>query len=176
MAWTRTKTAIATGAAVVLVVGTTAPFIVHHFRANTPYFLSSSKELSDADDTKYQKLAGMTPEQAARAIFEACESEDWQNLAAFWPPGDSSLNDYKNYGGLQIVSLGKPFKARISIAKLIAMQPNLRNQFKSTTGDFEASSVFVPYEMRLKNGTIRKWQLSIRCDNPEHRWYYDGGM
>jgi hypothetical protein len=43
-------------------------------------------------------------------------------------------------------------------------------------GDFEARGVFVPYVMQLKDGTIRKWQLSIRCDNPDHRWYYDGGM
>jgi len=36
--------------------------------------------------------------------------------------------------------------------------------------------VFVPYEIRLKDGTVKKWNLAIRCDNPEHRWYYDGGM
>jgi hypothetical protein len=42
--------------------------------------------------------------------------------------------------------------------------------------DIPAPQVFVPYEIRLKDGTVKKWQLSIRCDNPEHRWYFDGGL
>jgi hypothetical protein len=33
-----------------------------------------------------------------------------------------------------------------------------------------APGVFVLYEVRLKDGTIRKWQLSIRCDDPDHHW------
>ena len=101
----------------------------------------------------------------------------------YWPPGfhvtaTNSIPDdlEKHTAAWKSSASGKPFKARISIAKLIAAQPNLRNQFKSTTGDFEAASVFVPYEIRFKNGEVKKWQLSIRCDNPEHRWYYDGGM
>ena len=59
---------------------------------------------------------------------------------------------------------------------MIQLQPSAKKEFKSSQGDFEAPGVFVPYEVRLKDGTIRKWQLSIRCDNPEHRWYFDGGF
>ena len=62
------------------------------------------------------------------------------------------------YGGLKIISLGKPFKG-------------------SVRGDSGAYyGVWVPYEIRLKDGSVHKWQLAIRCDNPEHHWYFDGGM
>jgi hypothetical protein len=77
---------------------------------------------------------------------------------------------------LEIVSLGKPFKGRISIAKLIELQPDSRNQFTSTKGDIELPVIFVPYEIRLKDGTTKKFQLSIRCDNAESHWYWDGGL
>jgi RNA polymerase sigma factor (sigma-70 family) len=194
MAWTKAKTAVV-AAAVILAAGTTTPVIVHHYRAKAlllasnadqamAALFSSKTELSDADNANYQQQAGTTPAQVAQAFFDMCAQENWVEADKYWqtdPRNKNAIASFPNsfkqrYGGLQIVTMGKPFKARISIAALIALQPNLRNQFKSTKGDFEASSVFVPYEMRLKDGTIRKWQLSIRCDNPDHRWYYDGGM
>ena len=183
MAWTKAKTAIAAVALAVLAAGTTAPIIIHHYRASESVFTSTT-ELTDTDNTNYQRQTGTTPVEVARTFLAACSQGDWTAADKYWqtdPRNKNSVASFpdsfkQGYGGLEIVSLGKPFKARISIAKLIAMQPSLRNQFKSTTGDFEAASVFVPYEMRLKNGTIRKSQLSIRCDNPEHRWYFDGGM
>jgi RNA polymerase sigma factor (sigma-70 family) len=194
MAWTKAKTAVV-AVVVVLAAGTTTPIIIHHYKARASLLsanadqamaslFSSKTELSDSDNASYQKLTGTTPAQEARTFLEVCSQGDWTAADKFWqtdPRNKNSTASFpdsfkQRYGGLEIVSMGKPFKARISIAALLADQPNLRNQFKSTQGDFEASSVFVPYEMRLKDGTIRKWQLSIRCDNPEHRWYYDGGM
>jgi hypothetical protein len=62
------------------------------------------------------------------------------------------------YGGLKIISLGKAFKGR----------------FRGDRGAYYG--VFVPYEIRLKNGEIHKWQLAIECSNPEHCWRFDGGM
>jgi RNA polymerase sigma factor (sigma-70 family) len=185
MAWTKAKTAIVVGVAVVLAAGTTTPIVVHHYRANTSIF-SWTKELSDSDNANYETLTGTTPEQVARTFFEACSQEDWTEAAKYWwsdprkKNSDASIPDgfKQHYGGLEIISIGKPFKARIRIAKLIEVQPELRNQLKgrSLNGDFAAPSVFVPYEMRLKDGTIRKWHLPIRCDNPDHRWYFEGGM
>ncbi len=160
MAWTKAKTAIVVGTAVILAAGTTAPIIIHHFRANDSIF-SWTKELTDSDNAKFVALTGTTPEQAARTLFEAYGSEDWQEdrqkVATFFPPGDSSVDDYKGYGGLKIISLGKPFKGKI-------------------IGGGEYHGVFVPYEIRFKDGSVKKWQLAIRCDNPEHRWRFDGGM
>lgn len=35
---------------------------------------------------------------------------------------------------------------------------------------------FVPYEIRLPNGDVRKWNLAVRNDNPAHRYVVDGGL
>lgn len=69
------------------------------------------------------------------------------------------METHKNfYGGMELINLGKPFKGKVVESRR------------------EYSGVWVPYEIRLKDGTVKKWQLAIRCDNPEHRWYFDGGM
>jgi hypothetical protein len=36
--------------------------------------------------------------------------------------------------------------------------------------------VFVPYEIRFKNGESKKYNLAVRQDNPERKWYWDGGL
>ena len=182
MAWAKAKTAIVAAAVVILAAGT--PVVVHvvHQHEAAASIFSSKTELTDSDNANYQRLTGTTPAEVARTFFDAMSRQDWTAADKYWPPGflkkdPTFLNTITNmYGGLEIVSIGKPFKARISIAKMIELQPESRNQFKSTTGDFEAASVFVPYEIRFKNGEVKKWQLSIRCDNPENRWYFDGGM
>jgi hypothetical protein len=60
---------------------------------------------------------------------------------------------------MEIIRLGKPFKGRVIMF-----------------GGIEYPGVYVPYEIRLKDGTVKKFQLAIRCDNPEKRWYWDGGL
>jgi hypothetical protein len=163
MAWTKAKTAIVTGVAVILAAGTT-PMVIHHFRTNASIF-SWTKELSDSDNAGYMKQTGATPEQAARTFFEACGREDWMEVAKFWPPGVLAKNpsfpdQFKaTHGGLEIISLGKPFRGKVVAWK-----------------NAEYPGVYVPYEIRLKNGEIKKWQLAIRYDNRERRWYWDGGM
>ena len=154
MAWTKAKTAIVSGVVVLLAAGTITPIIIHH-RANASVF-SSTKELSDSDNAKYSSLTGATPEQAARALLEAFGSEDWQKVATLFPPGDS-IDAYKNYGGLEIVSLGRAFRGKFPDG-----------------GEYRG--VYVPYEIRLRGGSIKKWQLAIQCDNPDKHWYFDGGM
>jgi RNA polymerase sigma factor (sigma-70 family) len=185
MAWTKAKMVAVAAVAVILAAGTTTPIIIHHNRANASIF-SSIKELSDSDNANFEALTGRTPSAIAKTFFEACAQEDWTGAGKYWwsdPHNKSSMpaipDSFKQrYGGLKILSIGQPFKGRISIAKFIELQPESRNQFKGMplNGDFEAGGVFVPYVMQLKDGTIRKWQLSVRCDNPDHRWYYDGGM
>lgn len=184
MAWTKAKTAIVAGAVVILAAGTATPIAVHvvHQHQAAASIFSKTTELTDSDNARFVRLTGTTPADAARTFFDAMSRQDWTEAGKYWPPGflkrdPTFLNTITNmYGGLEIVSLGKPFKARISIAKMIELQPESRNQFRSTKGDFEAASVFVPYEIRFKNGEVKKWQLSIRCDNPENRWYWDGGL
>ena len=177
MAWTKAKTAVVAAAVVVLAAGT--PIVVHvvHQKQAVNSLFTSKTELTDADNANYQQQTGTTPAVVARTFFDACAKEDWSTFGKFW---QGTLDDkLKNYlGGMEVISLGKPFKARISIAALVEMQPNLRSQLKGMGNqkDFQGPQVFVPFEIRLKDGTVKKWQLSIRSDNPEHRWYFDGGL
>ena len=52
----------------------------------------------------------MTAEQAARAFFEACGREDWDEAGKF----TSLINERvkQAYGGLEIVSLGESFTSK----------------------------------------------------------------
>jgi RNA polymerase sigma factor (sigma-70 family) len=157
MAWTKAKTAIVVGVAAILAVGTT-PIVIHHYR-NASRF-SRTQELSSDEDAQYAKLTGTTPEQAAKTFFEVCGQEDWTEVARFWQAGARyPLGDkFKNhFGGLQVVSLGKPFWG----------------WFSART---KSGGVWVPYEIRLKNGKVEKGEIGIRCDNPDKRWYLDGGL
>ena len=64
----------------------------------------------------------------------------------------SNLNDMKlEYGGLQVISVGKSFKSGLYAGK------------------------YVPYEVKLKSGNIQKYNLAVRNDNPEKLWVIDGG-
>jgi hypothetical protein len=85
MAWTKAKTAIVVGTAVILAAGTTAPIIIHHFRANDSVF-SWTKELTDSDNARFVALTGTTPAQAARTFLEATSSGDWAEVAKYWDP------------------------------------------------------------------------------------------
>jgi hypothetical protein len=93
-----------------------------------------------------------TPEGAARAFFEACATEDWDRLRPLG--GYTAIPDWlKNgFGGLQIISIGKPFRS----------------------GNYPG--YFVPYEIRLKDGSIRKHNMAVRNDNPAKQYVEDGGI
>ena len=100
------------------------------------------------DDARY---AAMTPEQAARAFFEACGRQDWIEVAKFWPmPLDDRVKGY--LGGLQIVKLGDAFTSAASPGK------------------------FVPYEIRLPDGSVKQHNLSLKQNPKTGRWMVDGGL
>jgi hypothetical protein len=102
------------------------------------------------DNAKY---AAMTSEQAARALFEACGREDWTEAAKFFDPLTASEKQY--LGGLQVISIGTHFTSAISLI---------------------SGAQFVPYEIKLKNGEVKKFNLSLKRDGHTQRWFVDGGI
>ena len=100
-----------------------------------------------------EKYAAMTSEQAARALFEACGREDWTEAQKFFNPLTGSMKEY--LGGLQVVSIGTHFTSAISLI---------------------SGAQFVPYEITLKNGEVKKHNLSLKRDRTTQRWYVDGGI
>jgi hypothetical protein len=93
------------------------------------------------------------PEEVARAFFEALSAGDQKSFDSFWrikmnmPP--EFLATFKN---LKIQSIGTPESA------------------------FNNQLFFVPYKIQLTSGEIKEFKLNVRCDNPAHRWYVDGGF
>jgi len=100
------------------------------------------------DNEKFEK---MTPLEAARAFFEACSKRDWEEAAKFWTT--PITDDTKQYlGGLEVVKLGEPFQSK------------------------PYGGWYVPYEIRLNGGEVKKYNLAVRNDNPAHRFVVDGGL
>jgi hypothetical protein len=99
-----------------------------------------------------EKYRQMTPKQAAEAFFKACSEENWDEFLKFWPMSavDEELKGY--LGGLEIISIGEPFKSGLF------------------------PGWFVPYEIKLKSGHVKKWNLAVRNDNPAKRYVVDGGI
>ncbi len=104
------------------------------------------------DNERYEE---MSPKEAAEGFFQACADENWEEVLKYW--GSSQIDDrIKAYlGGLEIISLGEPFQS---------------GHYARGLG------WFVPYEIRMKSGEIRKMNLAIRKDNPAKRFIVDGGL
>jgi hypothetical protein len=104
-------------------------------------------ELAGTPDT-----SKMTPDAAARAFFEACAKSDWVGARVFAGSfvDNPQIQDW--LGGLKLISIGKPFKS----------------------GQYPGW--FVPYEIKLKSGEIKQYNLAIRNDTPRGLWMVDGGI
>ena len=96
----------------------------------------------------YAKLG---PVETAQAFFKALANKDWAEAAKFYP-GAIGSNLKEAYGGLEVVSLGKPFKSGLY------------------------RGYFVPYEVILTSGRDKKWNIAVRNDNPAKRYVVDGGI
>ena len=96
-----------------------------------------------------EKYAAMTSPQAARAFLEACAKQNWSEAEKF-VSGPIAKGIKESLGGLQIVSLGEPLQKKPGAVWL------------------------VPYEIKLKDGTVRKQDLPMRNDNPAKRYVVDG--
>jgi hypothetical protein len=101
------------------------------------------------DNEKYQQMG---PREMAQAFFQACADENWDEILKFKPSSEVPQWLKDKYGGLEIISIGEPFKS----------------------GSY--SGWFVPYEVRLKSGGIQKYNLAVRNDNPAKRYVQDGGL
>ncbi len=88
------------------------------------------------DNQKYEK---MTPKEAAQAFFGACGRQDWKEVEKFYSPLSEDVKGY--LGGLEIVSLGEPFRSE------------------------KYPGWYVPYEIKLTT----KVQFGVCYDNPAKR-------
>jgi hypothetical protein len=101
------------------------------------------------DNEKYEK---MEPKEMAIALGNACTREDWGEALKFVPLVDFPPRMKTRFGGLQIISIGEPFKSD------------------------KYPGWYIPYEIKLKDGSVEKGNMRIRNDNPAKRWIVDGGF
>ena len=100
-----------------------------------------------------EAYAQMSPGEVARAFFEACAAEDWDEVLKFWATSSVEPRLRQYLGGLEIISIGEPFKS----------------------GRYPGW--FVPYEIKITaRGVTKKHNLAVRNDNPAKRYIVDGGI
>jgi len=108
-----------------------------------------NKGISPDELEKYEK---MTPKEMTIVFFQACADEDWNELLKFTSDSEVRQETKDYYGGLEIISIGEPFKTD------------------------KYHGWYVPYEVRLKSGSIKKWKLAASNRNIVQRYICDGGF
>lgn len=144
------RTLIGIIATVILAALVVTPLVMaNHRKVNTvrPNLLTQTVTPNDAAQAK----------QTTREFFDALGKGDWNQIAALSPPGFSlgdqlSGQEKAQLKGLQLISLGTPFR-----------KPAY-------------PGVFVPYQIRFSNGDEKNFNLAVRNDNPDGKWYFDGGF
>lgn len=101
-----------------------------------------------AGDDRY---IAMSPEQAARTFFEALGREDWNEAAKLLDGTPVSENEKHTFGALVLRSLGQSFTSKLGPDK------------------------FVPYEIVLRDGQVRRHNLAMRRNEKTSMWFVDGG-
>jgi hypothetical protein len=92
-----------------------------------------------------------TPRDAALQFFMGMAGEDWELVQSVYAGGVTA--SLKNHGArLTVISVGEPFQSGL-----------LRRWF-------------VPYEIQLRTGHVKRWALALRNDNSAGRWVVDGGF
>lgn len=92
------------------------------------------------------------PKEVASYFLDALAREDWDAVLQVYPVNRLSDEIKRAFGGLEVVSIGEPFRS--------GLYPGY----------------FVPYEVRLPDGSTKKWKLAVRNDNPAAHWVVDGGF
>jgi len=106
------------------------------------------------------KYAKLTPDQAARAFFEACSREDWEEVAKFWSmPINDQLKQY--LGGLKIVRLGDAYASKPYPGRFVPYEIQLRPQeFNVCVSKTNAAGRYVitgTYDSALQPQDELKW-------------------
>ena len=127
------------------------------FHLDLPANVSWYKEPQKLPDN--EKYASMTAEQAARAFFEACANEDWNEAGKFETPITPELKKY--LGGLEIVNLGESFTGKDYAGRFVPYEIKLRpqefNVRVSNTNPAKRCVVTGFYDDQLKLQQDFKW-------------------
>ena len=97
------------------------------------------------------QFANISDNDAIRLIVNAVNNNDLESIKEVFI-NYNFANITKQFEGAKVIRTGKPFKSGIY------------------------PGIFVPYEVSLPNGSIKKWNIALRNDNPDKKWVIDGGI
>jgi outer membrane lipoprotein-sorting protein len=92
------------------------------------------------------------PKETAEYFFNGFARKDWDAVLNVFPMNPIPDRMKSAYGGLSIESIGEPFQS--------GLYPGY----------------FVPYRVRMVDGSEKSMNLAVRNDNPQKRWTVDGGF
>jgi len=103
-----------------------------------------------ADNEKYEQMG---PEETARAFFQACADENWDEFVKFFLLSEVDERLRNIMGGLELISIGKPFKS--------GLWPGW----------------FVPCEIKRRHEEeSSRHNLAVRYDKKAKRYIVTGGF
>lgn len=114
-------------------------------------------------------LDSEAPKQKLREFFEALIIKDFEKANTIHPAHHGRyglrysprLEEDKDYSNVvKILFIGEPYQKAA---------PNGHREYAGGKG------VFVPFEIELANGKVKKGFMAMRSDNPEGEWHFDGG-
>jgi hypothetical protein len=90
--------------------------------------------------------------EVVRQLFQACNDEDWNEFSTLWPGLKPNKMQKTILGGLEIIHIGEPFKTD------------------------DSATWYVPYQIKLKLGEVKKRNLRVRYDETTKRFVACGGL
>jgi RNA polymerase sigma factor (sigma-70 family) len=105
-----------------------------------------------------------TPDAATEGILDALARGDWDTFITNYAEPDVPRNFYdqaftdeikSNLVGMEIISIGQP---------------------TNWLSNGNINKWFVPYDVRFKDGSEKKFRLSVGQDTSTGRFYFDGGL
>jgi len=101
-----------------------------------------------------ENFSNINSKKAAELIFESLSKKDFETNKEVWSQFNLITKKIlaSTYEGCQVIKISEPFKSGVYPGE------------------------FVPYEIKLKNGTVKHWKMALRNDNPNKVWIVDGGL
>jgi len=108
-----------------------------------------------------EKYVNMTPKQTAEAFFNACAEENWDEYLKFVGSSRADERIKGIYGGLEIISIGEPFKSGLYGGWFVPYEIKLRpREFNMRLSNANSSKRFVitgEYDSKLQLTEEIKW-------------------
>ncbi|MHC4745013.1 MAG: hypothetical protein ACYS8Z_24110 [Planctomycetota bacterium] len=129
------------------------PNIPEDYSLREPQAMPEAKESEERKSLSTdEKSEQASVEETARALFQACADENWDEFSNIWP--GLSLNEMQKsfLGGLESIYIGDAFKTD------------------------DSATWYVPYQIKLKLGGVKERNLRVRYDETTNRFIACGGL